>query len=37
MSVDAIVAEIGYTDVSSFRRLFARDASLSPAQYRREG
>lgn len=35
LSVDGIVAEVGYTDVSSFRRLFVRLAGLSPAQYRR--
>lgn len=35
MSLDGIVSEVGYTDVSSFRRLFLRLAGLSPAQYRR--
>ncbi|MBI4985996.1 MAG: helix-turn-helix domain-containing protein [Rhodocyclales bacterium] len=35
MSIEGIVAEIGYADVPSFRRLFSRLAGLSPAQYRR--
>lgn len=36
LSLERIVAEIGYSDVASFRRLFARQAGLSPAQYRRQ-
>lgn len=35
MSLDAIVAEVGYGDVSSFRRLFGHYVGLTPAQYRR--
>lgn len=34
MSLEQIVESIGYSDVSAFRRLFARIAGLSPAQYR---
>lgn len=34
MSLEQIVEKIGYSDVSAFRRLFARSAGLSPAQYR---
>lgn len=34
-SIDAIVAEVGYADVASFRRLFLRLAGMTPAQYRR--
>lgn len=34
LSLEQIVDKIGYSDVSSFRRLFARRAGLSPAQYR---
>ncbi|MHB8166206.1 MAG: GlxA family transcriptional regulator [Sulfuricella sp.] len=34
LSLEQIVEEIGYSDVSAFRRLFARIAGLSPAQYR---
>jgi transcriptional regulator GlxA family with amidase domain len=33
-SLEQIVGEIGYQDVSAFRRLFARSTGLSPAQYR---
>ena len=35
LSVERIVGEVGYQDVSAFRRLFARIVGLSPAQYRR--
>ena len=34
MSVEQIVGEVGYSDVSAFRRLFSKRAGLSPAQYR---
>lgn len=34
MSLEQIVESVGYSDVSAFRRLFARMAGLSPAQYR---
>lgn len=34
LSLEQIVEEIGYSDVSAFRRLFLRTAGLSPAQYR---
>lgn len=34
-SVDQIAAAVGYADVSSFRRLFARMTEISPAEYRR--
>ncbi len=34
LSLPQIVEQIGYSDVSSFRRLFSRRAGLSPAQYR---
>lgn len=34
LSLEQIVAQIGYSDVSAFRRLFVRQAGLSPAQYR---
>lgn len=34
LSLEQIVEEVGYRDVSAFRRLFARSAGLSPAQYR---
>lgn len=36
MSLEQITVEVGYDDVSSFRRLFAREVGLSPAQYRRQ-
>lgn len=34
MSVEQIVSQVGYSDVSAFRRLFSKRAGLSPAQYR---
>lgn len=34
LSLEQIVGKVGYSDVSAFRRLFARRAGLSPAQYR---
>ena len=34
-SVDQIAGEVGYGDGASFRRLFTRLTSVTPAQYRR--
>lgn len=34
LSLEQIVERIGYSDASAFRRLFLRQAGLSPAQYR---
>lgn len=34
MAVEQIANEVGYEDVSSFRRLFARLTSVTPARYR---
>lgn len=34
LSLERIVGKVGYSDVSAFRRLFARRAGLSPSQYR---
>ena len=34
LSLERIVGQVGYSDVSAFRRLFVRRAGLSPAQYR---
>ncbi|MBS1230400.1 MAG: transcriptional regulator, AraC family with amidase-like domain [Proteobacteria bacterium] len=34
MSIEQIVIKVGYSDASAFRRLFAKRAGLSPAQYR---
>lgn len=34
LSLEQIVGKVGYSDVSAFRRLFARRAGLSPMQYR---
>ncbi len=34
-SVEQIAGEVGYADVSSFRRLFTRSTSVTPAHYRR--
>lgn len=33
-SLDAILSEVGYEDISSFTRLFKRHTGVSPAQYR---
>lgn len=35
LSFEGIVERVGYTDVSSFRRLFKRETHLSPREYRR--
>lgn len=34
LSLEQIVERVGYSDASAFRRLFVRQAGLSPAQYR---
>ena len=34
--VDVIGAEIGYSDPTSFHRLFKRLTAMTPAEYRRE-
>lgn len=34
-SVEQIAANVGYADLSSFRRLFSRQTGLSPAEYRK--
>ena len=34
LSLEQIVEKVGYSDASAFRRLFVRQAGLSPAQYR---
>jgi transcriptional regulator GlxA family with amidase domain len=36
LNLDAISERIGYGDLSSFRRLFKREAGLSPAEYRQQ-
>jgi len=35
ISFDEISYRVGYTDASSFRRLFARTIGVSPGEYRR--
>ena len=35
LSIDDITNRVGYTDVSSFRRLFKREVDLSPTEYRK--
>jgi transcriptional regulator GlxA family with amidase domain len=35
LPIDEVSAEVGYMDVSFFRRLFKRLTGLSPSQYRR--
>lgn len=35
LSLDQIIAKVGYTDVSTFRRLFKRELQCSPGEYRR--
>jgi transcriptional regulator GlxA family with amidase domain len=34
LSLERIVEQVGYNDISAFRRLFLRSAGLTPAQYR---
>jgi transcriptional regulator GlxA family with amidase domain len=34
LSLDEIVYQVGYADVSSFRRLFKRHTGLTPREYR---
>lgn len=34
-SIDLIIQEVGYSDASSFRRLFRRKTGLTPLEYRR--
>ena len=34
LSIEQIVGQVGYCDVSAFRRLFSKRAGLTPAQYR---
>jgi transcriptional regulator GlxA family with amidase domain len=36
LSVELIIDRIGYTDASSFRKLFKKNTSLLPLQYRKE-
>jgi Response regulator containing CheY-like receiver domain and AraC-type DNA-binding domain len=35
-SIEQIAAAVGYADISSFRRVFARHVALTPAQCRRQ-
>ncbi len=35
LSIDQITSRVGYSDVSSFRRLFKREVDLSPTEYRK--
>lgn len=35
LGLEQIVAKVGYTDVSTFRRLFKRELQCSPGEYRR--
>ena len=35
LSVDAVSARVGYSDLSTFRRLFRRETGLSPRDYQR--
>jgi transcriptional regulator GlxA family with amidase domain len=35
LSIDEIARSVGYRDVTTFRRLFARAVQMSPSQYRR--
>lgn len=35
LTVDAVGARVGYTDLSTFRRLFRRETGLSPREYQR--
>lgn len=36
LALESIVVEVGYQDVSSFRRLFKRETGLSPRDYRKQ-
>lgn len=36
LSIDHITSRVGYSDVSSFRRLFKREVDLSPTEYRKQ-
>ncbi|MFQ5617299.1 MAG: GlxA family transcriptional regulator [Anaerolineales bacterium] len=36
LSLEEIIARVGYTDTSSFRRLFKRQTQLSPREYRKQ-
>jgi transcriptional regulator GlxA family with amidase domain len=35
LSVEEVAHNVGYTDTSTFRRLFARTVGMSPSEYRR--
>ena len=35
-SIEQIASDVGYQDSSYFRRIFARETTLSPSQYRRK-
>ena len=35
LSLEQIIGQIGYADVSSFRRLFKKEVAVSPGEYRR--
>jgi transcriptional regulator GlxA family with amidase domain len=35
LNVDAVSARVGYSDLSTFRRLFRRETGLSPREYQR--
>ncbi|WP_417070646.1 GlxA family transcriptional regulator [Niveibacterium terrae] len=37
LGLEQIVAEVGYSDVSTFRRLFKRELACTPGEYRRAG
>jgi AraC-like DNA-binding protein len=35
LSVDVVAERVGYSDLSTFRRLFRRETGLSPREYQR--